>query len=236
MTVDKLAEMLDCTAFRPDTTLADLKECCETAIRFKTASVCVRTCDVMEATKLLRGSKIPVTAMINFPHGGSDTVIKVAEAQKAIEDGAEELELVINIGRLLSDRMEQVEQDIKALHMVAYRKGVLLKVILETCYLPEKYKRMACRMVGRVGAAYVCNATGYGTETVTPEEIRLLVEYTPEPVKIKAAGGVRTLDQVLALIEAGAHRVGTGNARAILEEAAIRQKEGLAPLSAIHGL
>ncbi len=236
MTVDKLAEMLECTAFRPDTTLSDVKECCETALRFRAAGVCVRSCDVMEAAKLLKGSEIPVTAMIAFPHGNTDTVVKVAEAQKAIDDGAEELEVVINIGRLLSERVEQAEQDIKALHMVAYRKGVALKVNLETCYLPEKYKRMACRMAGRAGAAFVCSGTGYGTEAVTPEEIKLLAEYTPEPVKIKAAGGVRTLDQVFALIEAGAHRVGTGNARAILEEAVVRQKEGLLPKLPAAGL
>lgn len=215
------------TILRPETTDTILKECCQTAARWGAGAVCVRPCDVSDAKRLLHGSDVRVCTMISFPHGGAKTPIKVAEVNEALEDGADEIELMPNIGCLNSEDFDRFEQDIKAVALTTYRRSVLLKVVLETCYVSERLRRIACRICEKAGADYIVTSTGYGTAGASAGDIPALLSYIEGgKMKIKAAGGIKTLDSALDMLGAGASRIATGFVQTILEEASARQREG----------
>lgn len=226
ITVTDIAKMIDHSLLRPELTETQVREGCRLAREYAVASVCVKPCDVKIAKEVLEGSDILVTTVIGFPHGSNKTSIKVAEAIEAINDGAVELDMVLNIGRLLSGQFDYVESDIKAVVEVAHKQGVLVKVILENCYLTDELKETACRICEKVKADFVKTSTGFGTGGATLEDIELMRRTCSESVRIKAAGGVRTLEGALSVRSEGAVRFGATATKSILEEAERRAREG----------
>ena len=226
VTVRDIAKMIDHSLLRPELTEAQVRDGCRLAREYDTASVCVKPCDVKIAKEELEGSNVLVTTVIGFPHGSNKTSIKVAEASEAINDGAVELDMVLNIGRLLSRQFDYVEGDIKAVVDSAHKQGVLVKVILENCYLTDELKEIACRICEKVNADFVKTSTGFGTGGATLQDLELMRSTCSEKVRVKAAGGVRTLDGALAVRSRGIARFGATATKDIIDEAVRREKEG----------
>jgi deoxyribose-phosphate aldolase len=219
-----VARMLDHSLLQPTLTDAELEEGCRLARAYEVASVCIKPYAVARAAELLRGSRVAVGTVIGFPHGGHATAVKVAEADRALRDGARECDMVVNIGKVLSLDWHGVSDDIRAVVERARRDGAIVKVIFENCYLADAHKERLCAICGEVRADYVKTSTGYGSAGATDEDLRLMRRCSPPHVRVKAAGGVRTLDRVLAVRALGASRVGTSATRAILDEC--RQRLG----------
>lgn len=228
-----IAKMIDHSLLRPELTAEQVIEGCRVAGEYNTASVCVKPCDVVLAKKELAGIDVLTTTVIGFPHGSNSTEVKVFEAEKAIGDGAAELDMVMNYGRMLSRDFSYVEKDIRAVVDAAHAHGVIVKVILENCYLTDELKEEACRICERAGADFVKTSTGFGTGGATIEDLKLMRKTCSEKIRVKAAGGVRTLDAALAVRAAGASRFGATATKAILDEAYRREVEGT--LSEVSG-
>ncbi len=226
VTVKEIAKMIDHSLLRPELTEAQVREGCRLAREYDTASVCVKPCDVKIAKEELQGSDVLVTTVIGFPHGSNKTSVKVAEAIEAIGEGAAELDMVLNIGRLLSRQFDYVEADIKAVVDAAHSQGVLVKVILENCYLTDELKEIACRICEKVNADFVKTSTGFGTGGATLKDLELMRRTCSEKVRVKAAGGVRTLDGALEVRSKGAVRFGATATKAIIDEAEQREQSG----------
>ena len=184
---------------------------CAVALKYDIASVCVKPCHVKLAAKLLKDSSVKVSTVIGFPHGGTTTAAKVAEALDAIENGASELDMVINMGKLLSGDYSYVKEDIEAVAKAAHSKNVILKVIIETALLDDEKKKVACRLSEEAGADYVKTSTGFNGSGATPDDIVLMKNSVGPNVRIKASGGIKTLDQAIKFIELGCHRLGTSS-------------------------
>lgn len=217
ITYEQLAKTIDHSLLRPELTEMEVKAGCELALQYHVASVCVKPCYVSLAANLLAGSDVAVGTVVGFPHGGHTTATKVAEAGEALANGAVELDMVINIGALRSGHQDYVEQDIRAV-VEAARGKAIVKVILENAYLTDKQKVLGCQLAERAGADFVKTSTGFAPGGATLEDIRLMRASVSPRVQVKAAGGVRTLDALLAVIEAGATRVGATATAAILDE------------------
>ena len=226
ITASSIAEMIDHSLLKPELTTSDVVEGCELAREYCTASVCVRPCDVSLAREILKNSKVMVTTVVGFPHGSNLTEIRVLESLRAIDDGAVELDMVINIGRLLSRDFDYVLDDIRAVVQVAHKRGVLVKVILENCFLERDLIIEACRIAEKAGTDFVKTSTGFAKGGATTDDLRLMRESVGRSVQIKAAGGVRTLDAALMVIGAGATRFGATASKEIIEEARKRESEG----------
>ncbi|MGI6114311.1 MAG: deoxyribose-phosphate aldolase [Mahellales bacterium] len=218
--------MIDHSLLRPHLTREQVIEGCRLAKEYDVASVCVKPCDVEIAREELRATDVLVTTVIGFPHGAHVTEVKVFEAEKAIKDGAVELDMVLNIGRLLSREFDYVERDIKAVVDVAHEKGVIVKVILENAYLTDELKEIACRICERAGADFVKTSTGFAPGGATISDLKLMRDTCSEKVRIKAAVGVRTLDDALSVRAVGTERFGATATKAILKEAARREADG----------
>ena len=214
---EKLAGTIDHSLLRPQLTRDHVVEGCAIAARYQVASVCVRPGDVALAGKELAGTGVVVGTVISFPHGDSVTETKVFESERAMEDGAVELDMVLNIGWLLSGDHDRVEDDIRAVVDVAGGNAII-KVILENSYLTDDQKGTACRLAESAGADYVKTSTGYAPTGATIEDLRLMRASVGPRMKVKAAHGVRTLDALLAVIEAGADRCGATATAAILDD------------------
>ncbi|WP_200859511.1 deoxyribose-phosphate aldolase [Ruminiclostridium papyrosolvens] len=227
MTAKEIAKMIDHSLLRPELNESDVRQGCRLAKEYSTASVCVKPCDVEIAKEELEGSDVLVTTVIGFPHGSSKTSVKVQEAVEAINDGAVELDMVLNIGRLLSKQFDYVEKDIKAVVDAAHQRGVIVKVILENCYLSDELKEIACKICESAGADFVKTSTGFGTGGATLEDLELMRRTCSEKVKVKAAGGVRTLNDALSVRSKGTVRFGATATKAIMDEAKRREEEGL---------
>lgn len=226
LTVRDIAKMIDHSMLKPELTKQEVVEGCKVAREYNVATVCVKPCDVALAKYELAGSEVLTTTVIGFPHGSNKTSVKVFEAGEAMKDGAVELDMVMNIGRFLSGDLEYVANDIKAVVEAAHAKGVIVKVILENYYLDDEQKEAACRICENTGADFVKTSTGYAAGGATPEDLRLMRRVCSEKVRVKAAGGVRTLDSALAVRAAGAVRLGATATKAILDEATEREKNG----------
>jgi deoxyribose-phosphate aldolase len=224
--VKDIAKMIDHSLLRPELTVDQVKEGCGIAREYEVASVCVKPSDVTLAKKELKGSEVLTTTVIGFPHGSNKTEIKVFETEEAIKDGAVEIDMVLNYGRLLSKDFNYVEKDIHAVVEAAHRHNVIVKVILENCYLTNELKEIACRICENAGADFVKTSTGFGTGGATIDDLKLMRKTCSSKVRIKAAGGVRTLDTALAVRSAGAVRFGATATKAILEEARARMEKG----------
>ena len=226
LTPKDIAGMLDHSTLQPWLTEAEIRRGCEVALKYGTASVCARPCDVPILAEMLKGSPVKVCTVIGFPHGAHETAVKLTEAALALKEGCQELDMVINIGKLKSGRTDYVESEIRQIAELAHREGALLKVILETCYLTEEEKELACRLSERAGADFVKTSTGYGSAGCTLEDLRLMRRCVSERVRVKGSGGIRDLDTVLAAREAGASRCGVSATEKIMEEAEKRFREG----------
>ena len=222
----ELAKVIDHSLLRPDLTEQEVIDGCSLAMRFHTATVCVKPCHVPLAANELRGSDVKVSTVIGFPHGSNVTAIKVAEATVAMDDGAVELDMVLNIGQLRSGKHDYVVDDIQAVCDVAHARGARVKVILENAYLTNEQKVAACTLSERAGADWVKTSTGYAPSGATLSDIRLMRTHVSEKVQVKAAGGIRTLDALLSVIDAGCTRCGATATAAILEEYATRLQAG----------
>jgi deoxyribose-phosphate aldolase len=217
-----LAKMLDHSLLQQTLTDADLDQGCRVAREYDVASVCIKPYAVRWAAELLAGSTVAVGTVVGFPHGGHVTAVKVAEAERAMDDGARELDMVVNIGKVLSLDYGYVAADVRAVVEAAHRRGALVKVIFENCFLATEHKEALCRICGEVGADFVKTSTGYGSSGALDDDLRLMRRCSPPHVKVKAAGGVRTLDRLLAVRALGVDRVGATASKTILDEARAR--------------
>ncbi len=214
---EQLAGTIDHSLLKPMLTTDEIVAGCKLAADYEVVSVCVRPADVPLAVSELEGRNVAVGTVIGFPHGDSATLVKVAEAEHAMSDGAVELDMVLNIGWLLSGRDDEVQADIAAVCDAA-GDDALVKVIFENAYLTKDQIVTACRLAEAAGADFVKTSTGYAPTGATIEDLRLMRESVGPRVKVKAAHGVRTLDALLAVIEAGAERCGATATATMLDD------------------
>ena len=219
MTLKELAKLLDHSTLQPFLTDDDIRRGCDIALKYDTATVCARPGDMKIVSAALKGSSVLPCTVIGFPHGAHTTDVKVYESRRALEDGCRELDMVINIGKLLAGEENYVRDEIAALAEVTHLSGAILKVIIETCYLTDDQKRLACRLSEEAGADFVKTSTGYGKAGASAEDIVLMRSAVSPRVKVKASGGIRNLDTVLLMHSSGADRCGVSATEAIMEEA-----------------
>ncbi len=228
--VKELAKMIDHSILNPMHTDQDLLKQCEVALKYDVASVCVKPYAVRSAARILEGSDVKVGCVIGFPHGNSSTVVKVFEAEQACLDGADEVDMVINVGKTLGGDWNYVEKEIKAVTDICHKNKSVVKVIFETDFVTKAEDKIRlCEICTRVGADFVKTSTGYGYvklpngdynyKGATIEDVKLMRKYSGPAVQIKCAGGVRTLDDLLKMKEAGATRSGATATEAILTDA-----------------
>ena len=230
ITYQQLAKVIDHSLLRPELTEADVLAGCELAARYHVATVCVKPSDVKLAKEALKDSDVIVSTVVGFPHGSNLTEIKVAEAQKAMDEGALELDMVLNISQLRSGKHDFVRQDIQAVCEAAHARGVKVKVIFENSYLTDDEKVIACKLSEAAGADWVKTSTGFASGGATLDDLRLMRANVSEHIQVKAAGGVRTLPALLEVIDAGVSRCGATATATILDDFK-RMKEG-EPLAA----
>ena len=226
LTPHDIAKMLDHSTLQPYLTQADIRKGCELALQYDVASVCARPADMKLVKRLLAGSDVKVCTVIGFPHGNHKPEIKLAEAEAALADGCDELDMVLNIGRLLAGEDDYVRDEIASLCRAAHAKGAIVKVILETCYLNDEQKKTACRLSVEAGADFVKTSTGYGSSGCTIVDLKLMRDAVPATVRVKGSGGIRTLDVVLAARAVGASRCGVSATEKIMKEAEARYAAG----------
>lgn len=204
-----LNKYIDHTLLKPTATKDDIRKICEEAISHDFASVCVNSCYASYVSKLLKGSDVKTCCVVGFPLGAMSTFAKAAEAQDAVTRGASEIDMVINLGLAKAHDWEGVEEDIRV--VVTASKPAIVKVIIETCLLSDEEKVKACEAAEKAGAAFVKTSTGFSTGGATVEDVKLMKDTVGDNVKVKASGGVRTYEDAMKMIEAGASRIGTSN-------------------------
>ena len=213
-----IASYIDHTILNPDKTNEDIYKLCKEAIEYKFSSVCVLPHYVAYCRNLLADTGVKVCTVIGFPLGATHTSIKIAEAETAIEDGAIELDMVINISALKNKDYKTVQEDIEAVTEFAHLNNAIVKVIVETCLLTLDEKIKICEIVSNAGADFIKTSTGFSTSGATIEDIELFRKHCSENVKIKASGGIRSNDFTIQLINAGADRIGTSSGIKIFNE------------------
>jgi deoxyribose-phosphate aldolase len=218
-TLAELAKMFDHSLLQPVLTDADLERGCRLAAEYAVASVCIKPYAVKLAARLLAGSGVLTSTTVGFPHGGHLTAVKVSEAGAAIDDGAAELDMVVNIGKVLSGDWGYVADDVRPVVELAHRRGAKVKVIFENCFLNDEHKKELCRICGDVGADWVKTSTGYGESGATLDDLKLMRAFSPPHVQVKAAGGVRSFETLMAVRAVGVTRVGATATKAILDDA-----------------
>jgi deoxyribose-phosphate aldolase len=217
-TYPQIAKMIDHSLLNPALGDAGMEDGCRLAIEYDVASACVKPYHLKRCSELLAGSAVAASTVIGFPHGGHTTAIKLAEAEQALGDGGTELDMVVNIGKVLSEDWLYVRQDIQAVVQAAHQAGALVKVIFENCYLQDSHKIRLCEICAEAGADFVKTSTGYASGGATTEDLRLMRRHSPPQVQIKAAGGVRTLDALLEIRSIGVSRAGATWTAHILDE------------------
>jgi deoxyribose-phosphate aldolase len=217
-TCQQIAKMIDHSLLNPVLTDADLEAGCQVALRYDVACVFVKPYYLKRAAGMLAGSGVKPSTTIGFPHGGHTTAIKVAEVHQALDDGGLELDIVVNIGKVLSSDWDYVAQDVAAVVEAGHKGGALIKVIFENCYLEDEHKIRLCRICGEAGADWVKTSTGYASGGATLADLKLMRHYSPPQVQVKAAGGVRTLDGLLEVRALGVTRVGATRTAEIMDE------------------
>lgn len=213
----QLNRYIDHTMLKANATRADIEKLCQEAKQHEFASVCINTCFVPLAAKLLEGSEVKVCCVVGFPLGAMSTPAKAFEAQWAVEHGAQEVDMVLNVGAMISGEEEIVLRDIEAVVQAAHPKAIV-KVILENCLLNDEQKIRACKLCVQAGAEFVKTSTGFSTGGATAEDVALMKRAVDGRAKVKAAGGIRTRQQALAMIEAGADRIGASAGIALCAE------------------
>jgi len=232
LTERDIAKTIDHSLLRPELDDAFVEDGCRLAARYHVASVCVRPADVRRAKAILAGTDVAVGTTIGFPHGNHATEIKVHEAERALADGATELDMVIQIGALKSGRDADVEADIRAVVDVAHAAGAIVKVIFENAYLTDDEKVRACRLATAAGGDFVKTSTGFAPSGATHDDLRLMRANTPAHIGVKAAGGVRTLDALIDVMDLGVTRIGATATETIILDFRSR-KAGSAPAAAV---
>jgi deoxyribose-phosphate aldolase len=217
LTYDAIARRIDHSLLGPTMTIAELEDGCRLAADYGVASVCIKPFAVSLAKKLLDGTVVGVGTTIGFPHGGHASSLKVLESRQALDDGATELDMVVNIGQVIGGDWAAVRDDIAGVVQIAHAHGAIVKVIFENCYLNDEQKAKLCAICGEVNADYVKTSTGYGTGGATKEDILLMRRESPPHVKVKAAGGMRDLDSAIAFAELGCDRLGLSRTADILD-------------------
>ena len=230
LTERDIAKTIDHSLLRPELDDAFVEDGCRLAARYDVASVCVRPADVRRARAILDGTDVAVGTTIGFPHGNHATEVKVFEAKRALADGATELDMVLQIGALKSGRDADVEADIRAVVEVGHAAGALVKVIFENAYLTDDEKIRACHLTENAGADFVKTSTGFAPTGATHDDLRLMRANTSPHIQVKAAGGVRTLDALLAVMDLGVTRIGATATESIIEEFRAR-KAGRTPIA-----
>ena len=213
----KMNEMIDHTLLKPAATQEQIEKLCQQAAAYRFASVCVNSCWVGLCARLLKGTGVRVCTVIGFPLGAMSTAAKAAEARQAMQDGADEFDMVINIGRLKMGDIEYVTSDIAA--VVQSVAGHVVKVIIETCLLTDPEKVAACQCAVKAGARFVKTSTGFSTGGADVRDVALMKKTVGEAAQVKASGGIHDYQTALAMVEAGASRIGTSAGIAIIESA-----------------
>jgi deoxyribose-phosphate aldolase len=218
LTERDIAKTIDHSLLRPELDDAFIEDGCRLAAEYEVASVCVRPADVPRAVALLRDTDVAVGTVIGFPHGGQPTATKVFEARQALADGATELDMVIQIGALRSGRDADVQADIAAVVEVAHAGGAIVKVIFENAYLDDDEKVRACRLSEAADADFVKTSTGFAPGGATHDDLRLMRANTSPHIGVKAAGGVRTLDALIDVMNLGVTRIGATATKTIIDD------------------
>jgi deoxyribose-phosphate aldolase len=217
-TLEQVAKTIDHSILKPDFTYADVEAGAQLALKFNTASYCIRPMDVEAAAKALAGSTVNVCTVIGFPHGSTTSAVKAFETADAIKNGAVEIDMVINVSALLSGDYDFVEQDIRGVVEVAHAADASVKVIFETAFLNDELIVKACELTERAGADYVKTSTGFASEGATLHNVKLMKATVGDRLKVKSSGGVRTLDQLIDYMDAGVTRSGCSATQQVLEE------------------
>ena len=217
-TESEIARLIDHTFLKPEASREDIQRLCEEAVDHGFASVCVNPWNVSQAAELVRGTEVRVCAVVGFPLGATLSIVKAFEAGEALKSGAQEIDMVINLGALKSGQEALAEADVRGVVDACHRASALCKVILETALLTREEKIRGALLAKKAGADFVKTSTGFGPGGATAEDVRLIRETVGSGTGIKAAGGVRTLEEVRKMIDAGATRIGTSSGVKIIEE------------------
>ena len=212
----KIAKTIDHSLLKPEMTRDEVRQGCEIAKKYDVASVCCKPSDVAFCAEILKGTDVEVGTVVGFPHGSSTTETKVFETKKAIADGATEIDMVLNIGQLKSGLYDAVKADIAA--VVEAAGGKMVKVILENAYLTDDEKITSCKLCEAAGAHYVKTSSGYAPTGATVADVKLMRAAVSPAVKVKSAGGVRTLDALIEMLDAGVERSGATTTSTMLDE------------------
>lgn len=227
-TYQDYSKMIDHSLLMPTMDAAQLEEGCQLALAYDVASVCIMPYYLKRCAEILAGSTVQPSTTIGFPHGGHTTKIKRQEAEQAIEDGCQELDMVVNISQVLSGNWDYVTQDIAAVIEIAHAANRKVKVIFENCYLQDSHKIQLCQICSDLKADWVKTSTGYGTGGATMEDLQLMVEHVAPGVQVKAAGGIRDFESLRKAKALGVTRCGASRTQTMLDEA--RQALGLAKI------
>jgi len=213
----QVAQTIDHAVLKPDQTLADLEANAKMCIENDVFSMCVKPCDIKAAKDFLKDSNVKVSCVLSFPHGADTTPVKAFQAQQAINDGVDEIDMVMNISRFLSGEYEYVLNDIKAVVEVAHQHNILVKVIQESGFLTPEQIAKACELSYEAGADFVKTSTGFGPGGAKPEYIDVMVKTVGDKMQVKASGGIRNWETAVAFLEQGANRLGIGSTEAVLK-------------------
>src|ERR1700730_14345550 len=235
LTYEDVAKTIDHSLLRPELDDDFIADGCQLAADYQVASVCCRPADVPRAVELLAGTEVAVGTVIGFPHGGTTTEVKLFEAEQAMRAGATELDMVINIGALRSGRDAYVRDEIAAIVATAHRGGAIVKVILENAYLDDDQKVRGSKLVEAAGADFVKTSTGFAPTGATHEDLALMRRSVSPHIGVKAAGGVRTLDALLAVMELGVTRIGATATATILDDFRARKEAAASARPAAAG-
>jgi len=224
---EDIAKMIDHSLLNPILKDGELKAGCKLALDYDVGSVCIMPYYLKRCAEILKGSTVKASTTIGFPHGGHTTAIKVAESKQAVDDGCQELDMVVNISKVLSEDWSYVCDETKAVVDLAHDRGRKVKVIFENCYLEDRHKIKLCEICSEVDADWVKTSTGYGIGGAVDEDLILMRKHTKPHIQVKAAGGVRTLDRLLDVRKIGVSRVGASRTVDILNEC--RKRLGVSP-------
>jgi deoxyribose-phosphate aldolase len=221
-TYEDIAKMIDHSLLSPVLTDRQLEQGCQIAVDYNVASVCIMPYYLRRCAEILKGSTVRAGTTIGFPHGGHTTAVKLAEAKQALEDGGEELDMVVNISKVLSGDWDYVRAEIMSVVDLTHERGQKVKVIFENCFLDDRHKIKLCEICGELKADWVKTSTGYGSGGTTIEDLILMRKHSPKHVQVKAAGGIRDLDALLEVRALDITRVGATRTTDILDACKLR--------------
>ena len=208
-TLAQVANTIDTSLLNPSMPESVLEEGCKTALKYNTASACVMPYFLKRCAQILSGSEVKASTVIGFPHGSNTTSVKIAETQQALADGGQELDVVVNISKVLSGDWDYVRNELKLIVEMVREHKQKTKIIFENCYYDDAQKIKLCEICAEIKPNWVKTSTGYGTGGATIPDLKLMLEHSPKPIEVKAAGGVRTLDGLIEVLDLGVTRVGS---------------------------